>query len=304
MGRRKKSEPTAGLTMKSEKAPAEIFDSENDEQLEAQAAEEMELLEDDEAEAPAEVAEAKPAKPKRQRRPRKPAAAAKAEEAPEAEEPTTGPARPEVVPVAAEMAEPTPTLTAMLDNPIADAAISSKVLNQVVTQLTDTAATNHPDVNLVAKQVTAVKEISVSICSQLDRMAASLLELQKKHATTLEQLAKEKAAPKAPARIPVWLVATSGLALLLSVVSFSLTQATRHSLLGVQTVARNAPAPTPAQVIGGIIHKPALAATESALPQPRATINPLPRKENEKKSVAAPNTLARKDSTASRRVRR
>jgi len=231
MGRRKKDDVTGALTMKSQKSAPEVFDNENEAtSLEALASEETELLE---SESESTEAEAKPApRPKRTRRPRK-----KPEVAMESTPSQVEVAAPvtempaETIPAPSADVCPLPEMSAVPQS-IAEATVSSRVLHQVVSQLTDSAPTAN-EAN-TAKQLAAVKEISVTICSQLDRMAATMMELQGKYATALQELNKEKAVPRAAKPIPVWLVATSGLALLLSIVSFSLTQATRHSILGNQ----------------------------------------------------------------------
>jgi hypothetical protein len=235
MGRRKKEANPVELTMKSETT------QEMDTELEDLAGEETEQLETVEA-SEATVAPT-PRKPRKPRAPRK-----KAEPAIEA---ATG----EAAPTIATDATPAPAPTAPQTNPVptgpndfkvnlppiesiplsvTEAAITSRVLNQMTRQIDVEAASSEP--TQLVKQLAAVKEVSVSICSQLDRMTATLIELQNKHAQTLQDLQKEKLTPKKNAA-PRWLVGTAVFAVMLSVLSISLTQSTRHSILDAKNQA-------------------------------------------------------------------
>lgn len=307
MGRRKKVDRSDGaLSMKSQKANPEVFEDaseglETEEQLETLASEETELLD-------TEGEEEAPAKPRRQRRPRKKAEpkkfAVKGEESEstsikaEGEGPTTIEAHTE----APSEVIPLPPMGGPVPQSVAEATISSRVLNQMVNQITDAAVVPAADNNSLKKQLAAVKEVSVTICSQLDRMAAAMQELQSKHAAAIQDLSKDKWAPKAPAKTPMWLVATSGLALLLSVISFSLSQATRHSVLGgnvIESSAKPSTPPVPSQLFG-TFSKNAVAATtdstvKSALPGARSQTFSR-RAEIEKKS----SSLAKKEGTSRR----
>lgn len=231
MGRRKKADSNNPLSMTTKKAD-EVFESdettttEADSDLETMAVEETEQLSDGESE------EKEAPKPKRQRRPRKrkPKVEVAAESEPSTEEKEIEASTDEKNEASSdsEVAVIEPAMPVPVPTAITEAAVSSRVLSQMVNQISETPASG--DTAALAKQLTAVKEISISICSQLDRMSATMVELQGKYSAAVQELGKEKVAPKKP-RIPAWLVATSGLALLLSVVSVSLTQATRHALL-------------------------------------------------------------------------
>lgn len=289
MGRRKKDESGSALTMNSQKAAPEIFEPSdpNDTMtdLETLATEEAEQLADSAEDSDeAQTTETQPkraSRPRRQRRPRKRPEMAVEESAPiasDAVEPTLP--SPESRPVAAPAA---PLALPAIDSvPLAltETAISSRVLNQMTRQIDPLSAANDP--NQLVKQLNAVKEISVSICSQLDRMTATLIELQNKHSSTILELQKEKAAPKR-AKIPVWLAATSALAITLSIVSMSLTQATRHAVFSSKTEI-------PAHLLTGI--RPAAAAEVTANNLPQARVN------------SPSKAIAKKDQATSRRQKR
>lgn len=307
MGRRKKVDGSEGaLTMTSKKANPDVFEGNEEEQLETLASEETELLD---GEADEEV-EAAPAKPKRQRRPRKKAEPKKLAVEGEASEDSQVKAEQGPTEIGAQTdlpAEvlPLPAMGGPVPQSVAEATVSSRVLNQMVNQITDSAGASTADSNALKKQLAAVKEVSVTICSQLDRMSAAMQELQSKHAAAIQDLSNNKSTGKAPAKTPVWLVATSGLALLLSIVSFSLSQATRHSVLGgnvVESSAKPSTPPVPSQLFG-TFSKNAVAATtdstvKSAVPGPRPqTFNR--RAETDKKSSA----LAKKEGTSRRNHR-
>lgn len=305
MGRRKKVDGSEGaLSMKNLKANPEV-ESNEEEQLETLASEETELLDGDDEEKEVEAA---PAKPKRQRRPRKkaePKIAAESNAAVTAEvKAEEGPTQIGQTDVPAEVL-PLPAMGGPVPQSVAEATVSSRVLNQMVNQITESASGSAADNNALKKQLAAVKEVSVTICSQLDRMSAAMQELQSKHAAAIQDLTNSKTTAKAPAKTPIWLVATSGLALLLSVVSFSLSQATRHSVLGgnvVESSAKPSTPPVPSQMFG-TFSKNAVAATtdstvKSAVPSPRQqTFNR--RAEIEKKN----SSLAKKEGTSRRNHR-
>jgi len=270
MGRRKKTDEELELI------EPQASEEDADEAEETENADQAEASEEAEVEAEAEAEEEAPKKaPPKPRKPRQRRSRAKKNETTAVAAGLDGMAK-AMEPVPAETKTPTVLVIEPTTASLAAAGVNGADSTQLRADAEVADLSIHKSMDSMVKQWASVKDISTSVCTNLDRVATVLQTLQTEHTSTVNELSKQGVAKMGLAnRISV---AVSAIAIVLSLISLSFSQAARQALFNKTNPEKAALAATAQPAVA-----PAKSESRSVVETPVAAVKPTNLKAPEKR---------------------